>query len=151
MRFGAAAGLGAILVVSLVIAIGGVLHPQPSAALVPVVITVTSATDSASGVCPDATGCTLRAAIAAANADVSGAPVAITFDAAVFPVPVTIASDALPPVPRDDVTIDASSAGVILSAYGQALASSAGGIILAGARDSLRGLVIEGFPAACVL
>ncbi len=155
MRFGAAAGLGAILVVSLVIAGRAALHAKRTAALVPVVITVTSAADSTTGVCPDATGCTLRAAITAANADVSGTPVAITFDAAVFPavapVTVTIASDALPPVTRDDVTIDASSAGVILSAYGQALASSAGGIVLAGARDSLRGLVIQGFPAACVL
>jgi len=126
-----------------------------AAAVAPVTIMVTTAEDNSTGTCPDAHLCTLRAAIAAANDDVTGAPITIAFSPASFPAAtpatITITTAALPTINRDGVTIDASPVGVRVSAYGQSLSGTSNGLVLAGAGDTVRGLSIDGFPASCVL
>jgi len=131
------------------------LAGAPAAADGPATILVTTSADNTIGTCPDASACTLRAAIDAANGDTSGDPLIIAFNPDIFPAAdpatITIATEPLPAIERDDVTIDASSAGVRLSAFGQSLDGTANGIVLAGTRDAVRGLTIDGFPASCIL
>lgn len=95
---------------------------------------VSSASDSGVG--------TLRACLEAA---VPGT--VITFDTTVFPPsqPVTISPvQALPYLTQDQITIDASGAGVILS--GRAARAGAAGLTITSSGNRVMGLQIVGFP-----
>lgn len=90
----------------------------------------------------DAGGGTLRAALGSAQAGDT-----ITFDPAVFPPadPATIRlQTVLPAVTRDNLTIDASNAGVVLDGSGMSLANSKG-LEIRSAGNTIRGMQITGF------
>ncbi len=119
-------------------------------------ITVTSASDAGGpGLCPHETDCTLRAAIEAANADVSDGAFTITFDPGVFemetPATILVGLSPLPPIARDGTIVDASDVGVRIRHADPSLSGSANGIHIAGADVSILGLHIAGFPASCIL
>lgn len=116
-------------------------------------LVVTSTGDG--GICPSDDDCTLRAAIETANADDTGGPFTITFDADVFspdaPGTITVGLTPLPSVTRPATIIDASEAGVFLRYDNPSLSGSANGLIVAAPDVSVWGMDIAGFPAACLL
>jgi CSLREA domain-containing protein len=120
-----------------------------------IVITVTSVADGGAGACPSDNACTLRKAIETANADASGEPVVITFDAAAFPIDspktIVVGTSALPTLTRATVAIDAANAGVRLVSDGQNLSGSVNGLVLTGAHAAVRGLAISGFSGSCLV
>ena len=76
----------------------------------------------------------------------------ITFDARVFPptAPTMIRLQSpLPTITQGNLTIDASSAGVILS--GSNLGADANGIVLLSNGNTVRGLDLDSFPGAAIL
>lgn len=118
----------------------------------PVVIVVAIPGDGVAGAtCPGET-CTLRAALAAANANESRARIVILFDGEFFPVanPATIALVApLPPVTRDFVTVNAGNRGVRID--GSALAGDAvDGLVFDADGAIVHGLTVTNFSGACI-
>lgn len=115
-------------------------------------VEVTSAADSelAGAACPDDALCTLREAIALVNAEEgSGERYAITFAPALFsleqPATIVISGAPLPAVLRNDVTIDASNAGVRID--GSWLEA---GLELRGARSVVLGLAVQNVSGRCL-
>jgi len=129
---------------------------RPAVAATPLSVQVTSAGDSivsGASVCPDATKCTLRRAIELVNADVTDAPYSITFSPAVFPTatPTTIAvaGTALPAITRAQVTLDASTAGVVID--GAILTGAPDGLKFTGSQAVVRGVALFQFGGACIV
>ncbi len=150
------AWIAALLAVVMVSAGGGVATAGRTAAVQPdrVSIVVTSVSDGAVGVCPSDSACTLRRAIETANGDISGADLVITFDHEVFPAAtpssIVVGTSALPVVTRAHVTIDGSSAGVIIAGNSQDLSGDVNGLVFTGADSVVRGLSIRHFSGACL-
>jgi CSLREA domain-containing protein len=116
-------------------------------------IVVTSLVDGpgANPDCPSAANCTLREAIATANASEGTQPLRISFDASVFPpaAPAVIrVATPLPALSRANVTIDGAGAGVIVD--GVALGDTGVGLRLAGDGGTLRGVHVRHFADVCV-
>ncbi|MCZ2109156.1 MAG: hypothetical protein LC118_06280 [Dehalococcoidia bacterium] len=142
--------LAAILATAVTVP-GNTLVRTSAATTIGILVTSTASTG---GACPDTANCTLRAAIALANADASGVPVVISFAASVFqptsPSSILISTPLLPPISRANVTIDGSNAGVRILWNGQDVSSTPDGIVLMGADNAVYGLEIGGFRGACV-
>lgn len=125
----------------------------PAAATGTLEVVVTSTADGG-GKCPDASNCTLRAALQVADADTSPEVVTVRFDPAVFPpeapAAIAVAGGPLPALTRADVVLDASAAGVIVD--GSALSETpADGVVISGDRAVVRGLQVRSFPGACLV
>lgn len=121
-------------------------------------IEVTSTADAAppgGPLCPHADRCTLREAIETVNADESGGPYTITFGDDAFPAGapgvVLVGLTPLPPITQDNVTIDASTAGVRIIDANPSLTGANNGLVSSGEANVVRGLAVEGFAATCIL
>lgn len=139
-----------LLAVSLVLTFADQFQPVSA---VEVVVTVTSTADTLEDqVCPDDTKCTLRAAIDFVNLDEAeaGGPYIIAFDPEVFPVDapetITIGASDLPEITQDNVTIDASTAGVVIRGGGAASI----GLKFSGASSAVMGLAVQDFVSTCI-
>ena len=122
---------------------GGLLAVSLVVLLVPVPLTANS-TDSEVVSPADHGPGTLRQALLDAEPDVT-----ITFSPSAFPPgsPVTIfAQSGLPTLNKDNVTIDASNAGVILDGSSIAL-PNIDGLVIEGDNCVVRGLTIQNFPS----
>lgn len=119
--------------------------PAPRPALAASLV-VNSLADSNDGACTTApNGCTLREAINAANASAAADTISFGVDGTITP------ATPLPPLSGGGDTIDASSRAHKLVLSGQAMAAAtpkvAGhGIEISSANNTVRGLVIVGFP-----
>jgi hypothetical protein len=140
------------MLVVAVVAVAVAASPASEAAAAAVTITVTSASDADTALCPSSDSCTLRAALAAADADESSDPVVIAFAEAAFPgnVTTTIALEApLPAVARSNLRVDTGGRSIVVS--GAALeAEDDAGIVFAGDDVSVVGLAVQSFPGTCL-
>ena len=136
---------------------GGVTLTQRPALAVDHGAVVTNAGDaggSSGAVCPDPTLCTLRHAIEIANLDPDPGTFEIVFDPEVFPtdgpVAISVGNTPLPTISREDVSIDATGAGVTIENGSSALSTAQNGLTATGDGFSLRNVHIHGFSASCV-
>jgi len=120
-------------------------------------VEVTNAGDSVvadQSVCPSPTLCTLRRAIELVNANVSGAPYRVSFSPTVFkptePVTIALLATPLPAVANAFVSIDGSSARVLIDG-GDLPAGVHNGLVMNGPGSAVRGLIIGRFTAACLV
>lgn len=144
----------ALALVAVVLALARDGRPGTPVRAEGVVITVTSAGNQGTGdgaSCPDATTCTLRAAIETVNADLSDDPFSIQFHPDIFPVdaPVTIAvsGSPLPAITHANVVVDAITSGVRLDGGGTIPI----GVTLSGLGSSILGVSIHNFSGTCLL
>ncbi len=142
--------------------VGAVMLAAASAVLRPAAparaaleIVITSAGDDAGAECPHETACTLRKAIELVNADVGEGPYTITFDPAVFdpnnPTPISLLETPLPPVARDDVTIDGSGADVSIDGSELLLLNGPhDGLVVTGSEAVVRRVALRSFGGTCL-
>ncbi|MGE0570288.1 MAG: hypothetical protein AB7P25_04270 [Dehalococcoidia bacterium] len=120
-----------------------------------VTVVVTSAADSdlVTAECPSETECTLRKAIELINGSSDDRIATILFAESAFPradpAAIAVTGSALPPITRENATIDGSASGVVID--GSNLGDAEDGLVLEGASATVRGIEVVGFPGACIV